>query len=125
FHARRNRLLDHLLARFAEQFSDYVMLMLQSDGDSLKSGEALIQDKIDFLRQQPQLSRERNRAFNYRSQEGAPPWDSDNVSGLEKRAARLAGIDDYSRRALSCALLLDSLFNTVESEGAVHLELRA
>src|SRR5690606_29460840 len=31
----------------------------------------------------------------------------------------------YSRRALSCALLLDSLFNTVESEGAVHLELRA
>jgi hypothetical protein len=124
FHARRNRLLDHLLARFAEQFTDYVMLMVQQDGDTLKNGAMLLQDKIDFLRQQPVLSREKNRAFNCRPGDLALVWDSDNVSGLEKRAARLAGIDDYSRRKLSCPLFLATLMSTRQIGNVFRVEIK-
>ncbi|MEH6628274.1 MAG: hypothetical protein V7739_17660 [Motiliproteus sp.] len=122
--ARRNRLLDHLLARFAEQFSDYVMLMVQQQGGSLKTTTDLINDKIDFLRQQPVLSRERNRAFNYRPKDPAQIWDSDNVSGLEKRAGRLAGIDDYRRRDLSCAQLFATLMDTRRTGNEFRVEIK-
>ncbi|WP_432695156.1 hypothetical protein ACQUQP_11410 [Marinobacterium sp. YM272] len=121
---RRNRLLDHLLARFAEQFTDYVMLMVRQQGDSLKTNADLINDKIDFLRQQPVLSRERNRAFNYRPQDLARVWDSTNVSGLEKRAARLAGIDHYQRRDLSCQQLLTTLMDTRQTGDEFRVEIK-
>lgn len=124
FQLRRNRMLDHLLARFSETFTDYVMMMVQQDGDSLKTYEALINDKIDFLRQQPILSRERNRAFNYRPENLALVWDTDNVSGLEKRAGRLAGIDNYQRRNLSCALFLATLIGTRKVGSEFRIEIK-
>ena len=112
FFERRHRLLDHLLARFSEKFTDYVMLMMQQGGRSLKTSEELMADKIDFLRQQPVLSRERNKAFNYRPDSPGEVWNSHNVSGLEKRAGRLSGFDDYSRRNLSCTAFFSTLMDT-------------
>ena len=53
FFDRRNRLLDHLISRFAERFTDYVLMMFDLDGDPLKTGERLIDDKIDFLSEYP------------------------------------------------------------------------
>jgi hypothetical protein len=117
-------LLDHLLARFAERFTDYVMLMLSQDGHSLLTSAQLINDKIDFLRQQPVLSRERNRAFNYRPEDSALVWNSDNVSGLEKRAARLAGFDDVSRRDLSCQALMSTVMDTRRTGDEFRIEIK-
>lgn len=124
FQDRRHRLLDHLLARFAEKFTDYVMLMLRSDGQSLLTSSELINDKIDFLRQQPVLSRERNRAFNYKPKSAAEVWDTDNVSGVEKRSLRLAGVDDFSRRNLACAVFMASLMDTKRLRDGYRIEIK-
>ena len=110
---RRNRLLDHLLARFAEQFTDYVMMMFRLDGDPLKTSQELIQDKIAFLKEYPLVSRERGKAFNYRPEDPALIWDTDqNIAGLKRRVSRLLGIDDPSRQNLACDTLFAALFTT-------------
>ncbi len=98
FYSRRNRFLDHLLARFGESFSDYVLLMYELEGK--KAPAELLMDKLAFLQEYPVLSAERFRAFNY-TLEGEV-WNTDNVSGYEKRLARLTGIENYFRRRLHC-----------------------
>lgn len=101
FYDRRNRFLDHLIARFAESFNDYVLMLYAyknaDEYDEIDADE-LIKDKIAFLKDYPVISRERGKAFDYLQ----PSWDTNNVSGLEKRLARLAGIDDFMRRFLFC-----------------------
>jgi hypothetical protein len=116
---RRNRFLDHLMSRFAESFNDYVLLMyslnFQTQQVSKITPEELIKDKINFLKDYPQLSYERAKAFNYYPQKNdftvdtTRLWDTDNVSGLEKKLCRLGGFDDPSatiksffRRFLYC-----------------------
>jgi len=46
------------------------------------------------------ISAERGIAYNYSLGELTDIWNSDNISGLEKRLARLLGIDNASRRNL-------------------------
>jgi len=58
----------------------------------------LIKDKISFLKDYPVISMERGKAYDYTQK----VWNTDNVSGLEKRLARLSGIDGYTRRFLFC-----------------------
>ena len=96
FQSRRNRMLDHLMARFNEKFSDYVLLSYQLDGT--KGTQELIDDKEEFLQEYPTLSHDRGKAFNYYASDAL--WDSDNVSGLEKRLARITGIKSYDRTSL-------------------------
>jgi hypothetical protein len=108
---RRNRFLDHLAARFSEQFSDYVMMMYSLEGSLLKTGKEVILDKIDFLRNYPIVSRERGKGFNFRPENPLDVWDCENVAGVQRRVSRMIGIDDYSPRPLACAELADLLFN--------------
>ena len=105
FHQRRNRFLDHLLARFAERFNDYATLMYAIDRSG--AAENLISDKQDFLRDYPEISSERSRGFNYRLADEI--WDTNNVSGLEKRASRLLGFDSYLRSTLYCEEIEEKL----------------
>ena len=101
---RRNRFLDHLMARFGERFNDYALLMY--DVYEKKVNENLVNDKEDFLKDYPVISQDRGRAFDYTAwdqQNNRPDvWDTFNVSGLEARIARLLGIDNYRRRHLYC-----------------------
>jgi uncharacterized protein YegP (UPF0339 family) len=96
FTDRRNRFLDHLMARFSEQFTDYALLMYTLVGN--KSQKEIIADKLDFLNTYPEISHNRGKAFNYLDKKNI--WNTENVSGWEKRLCRLAGIHDYSRRNL-------------------------
>jgi hypothetical protein len=121
---RRNRVLDHLIARFAERFADYALLSFRLSGDRLKTSAQLIDDKIDFLAEYPRLSRGRGQAANLRPENLALVWDSDNVSGLERRVGRLLGIDDPSRRNLACAGHLDALLDAEESAGSFRVVVR-
>jgi hypothetical protein len=121
FQERRNRLLDHLMARFAEQFTDYALMMFTLEGDPLKTGGELITDKIDFLREYPAVSRERGKACNIRPENPADIWDTGNVAGLEKRVSRLLGMADYDRRDLTCAGVLSALFAAKAESGQVRL----
>src|SRR6056297_1089334 len=89
FYDRRNRFLDHLIARFAEQFTDYALLVNRISG--VKAPEELIEDKLAFLNSYPEISSRRGSAIDY----GAfcKLWHIDNASGLEKRASMLTGIN--------------------------------
>lgn len=95
---RRHRFLDHLIARFAERFHDYAAIMYEV---LQASPETVIAHKCDFLREYDQLSLDRPLACNYSLQQADKLWDTDNVSGLEKRLARLLGLSNFNRRDLS------------------------
>jgi uncharacterized protein len=122
---RRGRALDHLLARFAERFADYALMSFRLAGDSLGTARELIEDKAAFLAEAPVLSRERSLGFDYRPEDAAEVWDTDNVPGLQKRVARLLGIADYTRRDLHCSALFAALVETMSSAGSFRLRIRA
>jgi hypothetical protein len=89
FLARRNRMLDHLLARFGESFGDYALLLTNLRGE--QEGQArLIAAKIAFLDAYPEISSARARAFNYSQRPCAP----DNKPGIARRVSLLLGYPD-------------------------------
>ncbi|TAL42272.1 MAG: hypothetical protein EPN92_11775 [Chitinophagaceae bacterium] len=96
FHKRRNLFLDHLLSRFAESFYDHVSI-LQSIFPATDPKE-IIKVKLDFLKIYPALSSE--RFLGYRYHDAAHLWDTDNISGLEKRLHRLLAFQNGNRRTL-------------------------
>ena len=87
---RKNTILNHMMARFGEQFSDYTLLLNALDGRT-KAEEELIIDKINFLKNYPEVSKGRGKAFNYLETEEGCGWQ--NVSGLKKRLGYLFGLD--------------------------------
>ncbi len=87
---RRNRLLDHLMARFAENFNAYALMLYSFSDSKAIADEKLIEDKISFLKDFPFMSANRAKAINYKQQGGV--CSSQNVSGLEVRIRRLLGI---------------------------------
>jgi hypothetical protein len=97
FADRRNRFLDHLIARFAEQFTDFVHIMSSAFGSTPKS---LISFKCDFLENYPATSCDRSLAYNYSLKQDADLWNSENLSGLERRLASLLGLRNFTRRNL-------------------------
>lgn len=122
---RRARALDHLLARFAERFADYALMSFRLAGDSLGTARELIEDKAAFLAEAPVLSRERSQGFDYRPEDAARVWNTDNVPGLQKRVARLLGIADYTRRDLHCAALFEALIDIMADAGAFRVRIQA
>lgn len=96
FQDRRNRFLDHLIARFSEQFTDYALLTNRLSGS--KAQKELIEDKLAFLNGYPESSSRRGTAFNYRDR--CMLWHKDNISGLEHRTALLTGIDERDASTL-------------------------
>jgi hypothetical protein len=91
FHVRRNRFLDHLMARFGEQFSEYALLLTNLEGKSV-AAKNLIEDKTAFLKAYPTISRDRGKAFDYTRNH----CESENVSGLKKRISLILGYPDIS-----------------------------
>lgn len=79
---RKNRFLDHLLARFGELYNGEYLKNLSSDTRNYFH-HYLIQGKSSFLRNYVELSGDRDKAFDY----SQPAWNTENVSGLKKRIA--------------------------------------
>ena len=86
FFERRNIFLDHIMARFGEQFSEYALLMTNWKGQTL-GNERLIEDKVSFLKAYPAISHDRAKAFNYTVEPALP----DNYPGIKKRVSLLLG----------------------------------
>jgi len=97
FYKRRNRFLDHLMARFNEQFTDYTLIMYEIFKE--KAQDDLIEDKLKLLTDYGALSYNRGKGFDYTNP--FEVWDTPNVTGLQHRLCRLLGIDNYWRRNLS------------------------
>src|SRR6185312_15942030 len=91
---RRDRFLEHLIARFAEEFTDFVNAMNSAFGTEPAN---LIALKCDFLKNYPSISSDRSLAYDYTQ---TNTWNSENVSGLEKRLAKLLGLQNFTRRDL-------------------------
>jgi hypothetical protein len=89
---RRNRFLDHMLARFGEQFNDYALMLYAVHQNKQKTDAQLISDKIDYLKAFPFTSANRGRAMNYK--DAAHVCHTANVAGLQKRIELLLNLDD-------------------------------
>ena len=111
FYDRRNRALDHLMARFAESFNDYVFMMYRVSQDTSGMGELtfdyedLITDKQNFINSYPEISSKRGLGIDYLNAsvinnqlEYNDLWNNGHRSGYEKRVARLLGINSIGLR---------------------------
>ena len=70
YRKRRLAIQDHLLARFAESFSEYATLHFQLQGQSPESENMLISQKASYLCTYDTLGRNRGKAWNYHSDLG-------------------------------------------------------
>ena len=95
---RKNKFLDHLLARFAEQFNEYVFLMYRIYGDDYQRN--IIRNKVNFLKNYDQMSTCRGSGrdiYNVKT----VAQETVNVSGMEKRISSLLGFTNYKLQSLS------------------------
>ncbi len=102
YYDRKNRVLDHLIARFGESFNEYTLMThkIQQNAKGLAEftlqKRELIEDKKRFLLQYPKLSYGRGLGFNYVQPENEAetfPWGIEKRGGYEKRIAALLGIN--------------------------------
>lgn len=98
FLVRRNRFLEHFLGRFSEDRSAYDAINRWLDPAT--ADERLVGDKIRMLKdgEYTPISSGRGRGYNYTSPDF---WDTDNVSGAERRIGRLLGFGSIRRHDLS------------------------
>ena len=108
---RQNQLVDHLLARFGEQFTDHALNLFQIERPLDETAATTdtadwAADKRLFLSKLPQLGSLRGRGFNYRAlpqDNYGHFWDSDNEAGFKSRVLAQLGIPDWQRRTISCS----------------------
>ena len=110
---RKNVITDHLLARFAETFTEYAFLMKRLYGNY--AGEAVLKSKQRMLSDYDITGRSRGSALNYYQQSPENLWNTENVAGVQKRIARLSGIRDYSHRDLSSSFT--EIYDIIDSNG--------
>lgn len=123
---RHNQLYDHLLARFAENMNDYVLLMHNLYGKR-RAGQEVLEDKKILLKEYERLSCNRGKGIDYvnsfyRNQNGEQLQSPDgqvvekkvwyeatdalplefhwNTSGIQHRLARLIGVSNYRNLTL-------------------------
>lgn len=92
---RKQHFLDHLLARFGENFSEYALLMhtlrasKADEQDPPTDQTALLEDQAALLADYA----------NFRPAEGydyhRPAWQNDNMAGITRRFARLLGLRHF------------------------------
>ncbi len=111
---RKNMFLDHLLARFAEQFNEYVFLMHRLYAQDAE--RIIIRQKVNYLKDYDNMSTCRGTGFDYYN-----PLSSlqmlTNIPGMEKRISRLLGFNHYQRLPLS------NLSYQVIATGMVNVEI--
>jgi uncharacterized protein len=127
FNERRNRFLDHLLARFCESMTEYSLTLYQMYSNAPKgellTGLRVIADKEALLHDYPKLSRDRSKGFNYKTGHGddlLPDydegiWNTENIAGMKLRVARLLGMrgDKLNQLLRECLVTEKASFYTV------------
>ncbi len=116
FEARRNRFLDHLLARFGEQYREYGVLADAVYGAG--AARHLIRDKERIHDNIVRLNRDRAAARNY-----TRPGDPFEMAGLERRIRILLG---YPTDTSLSAAQLDhfEIYDEADADGVEELRFR-
>lgn len=92
---RRTLFLDHLLARFAERFTDHALFTYYKESP-VEEGLSKIRAKEDFLVNYDTISANRGRGYNYLEN----IRHHDNQSGLETEVKFLSGMTDKNVHTL-------------------------
>lgn len=83
---RKDKVLNHLLSRFAESFAEYASLeFIRNHADDDYSITETVEDKKRFLEDYPRISSQRSRGLDWTGE--------DSVTGAERRIMRRLGID--------------------------------
>ncbi len=93
---RRNAFLDHLLSRFAEQFTDFALLSYKQYATDEAATLANIKAKEDFLTHYDNISSNRGKAYDYLENN----WNTDNISGFEQSVKYISGIENKLAHSL-------------------------
>jgi hypothetical protein len=99
FIRRRNRVLDHLLARFSERFPAELLKRYDNNNGLQNQGDTdheMIAARARMLKDYPEMSRSRGTAFNYQE----VSWGTNNIAGIVKRAYLLLNIINPHLRSL-------------------------
>ncbi|CAN5331590.1 hypothetical protein BH23BAC1_BH23BAC1_17790 [soil metagenome] len=89
---RQHKIIDHLLARFAISYSP-----IMAGTSNAKTSEKALQDKMLLLRDIPIITKERGLGLPIKPEEKGV-WDSDLLSGFQKRMYRLLGVNNNAFR---------------------------
>jgi len=118
---RRNRVLDVMLAMYGEEFPAEAFL-LHDDYGADDAAQWLIQSKIEYLKNLPDIGCNRNAATDYMQEAGA----EGNVSGLQKKISLLMGLNDFDTdRSLTGSILKNKILLTPDpAVGAVASEVQ-
>lgn len=113
FLERRNRFLDHLLGRVAEDiidFENWVSATYKDDPDFIL--EELIRVKQNLIKNYPDLSAPRATALNYCKKKGGVPdvWNTENISGYLRRVCAKIGLINCRRRNLCGSIKVGDVF---------------
>ncbi len=111
YQKRRMGFLSHLLSRFAEQFSDFVIYHWKS-----VMGVSDISAAEAYLTDYPDLSRNRGRAYNYQ----LDGLVDDNISGFEKKVKAIAGLT-AGKKNLLCHFVVDRFDETYFMDPALTM----
>lgn len=85
---RKNKFLNHVMARFGEQLTEYTLLLNHLEPEGNAATTKAITDKLSFLRDYPLISADRGGALDYLRPYDAPA----NVPGFMRRILRMLGI---------------------------------
>jgi hypothetical protein len=114
FFERRNRILDHLLARFGETFPDDILKKfenLRGLSSKLAVEKEMILAKIRFLEQILPIGYKRGVGFNYLK----PSWETKNISGIAQKLSLLLNIKNLEIKSLVKPLLQYANINRDEN----------
>lgn len=105
FFLRRNQIISHMLSRFGEVFDVTILGKLkQAFSPELPEPEiqkALLNSKLQYAENMVAMGRDRIKGFNYTKK----TWETQNISGLEKRLKILLDFEDHNIKSLVSPLL--------------------
>lgn len=107
FFKRRTQIVDHLLARFGENFNTETLsklMKIKSENSSdLQINESILNSKIRYAKKIVENGQNKNLGLNYKTD----TWDTENISGHETRLKLLLGIENTTFRSLTTPLIDD------------------
>lgn len=113
FFERRNRILNHLLARFGETFPDDILKKfenLRGLTSKVDIEKEMILAKIRFLKQILNIGYKRGIGFNYLQ----PAWETTNISGIAQKLSLLLNIKSQETKSFVKPLLQYATINKEE-----------
>jgi hypothetical protein len=98
---RRNRFLDYLLSLYGEDFKQKALKRYNYYDEGYLLEQALIDNKIAFLKSLISINKNRSKSFNYLEQS----WNTENISGLKHKCMILLGIRSLQQVSYSDTFL--------------------